>query len=247
MKKLISTLICVGTIVFASAQKGISYGATFGIAGNHSTYVGGSSDANALFNHNDYGKATLGFTARYFFNKHWSVQSGMGISSIGFEYALAKDYSLLKKDDQFTKNNLGISVLQIPLTAIYAFNPNCKNNRLFVGAGFATMSNFNNVNQTSHALPSGGDAASNSLYLDQTITANKFTVITGQVMGGVEKTLKKGSILQFGLIANFGFSNIATSAVSYTVDNKLYTHSFANNGNYCGFMLTYYFKPRGKE
>ncbi len=246
MKKLLSILMIAGAVTSVSAQTGISYGATFGIAGNHSTYAGGSSDANALFYHNDYGRAALGFTARYFFDNHWSVQSGLGISSIGFEYALAKDYSLLKKDDHFTKNNLGIGVLQIPLTVIYAFNPNCKNSRWFVGAGFSTMRNFTNVNQTQHALPTG-DAASSSLYLDQTITANKFTVLTGQLMGGREKIFKHGSILQLALIANFGFSNIATSTVTYTVDNKLYSHSFTNRGNYCGFMLTYYFKPIGKE
>jgi hypothetical protein len=247
MKKSLSALLFVGAVIGASAQTGISYGASFSLAGNQSTLTGGSSDANALFNHNDYGKATLGFTARYFLNSHWSVQSGMGLSSIGFEYDLAKDYSLLKKDDHFTKNSLGIGVLQIPLTAIYAFNPNCKNSRWFVGAGFSTMSNFANVNKTQHALPTGSDGTSNSLYLDQTITANKFTILTGQLMGGREKTLKQGGIIQLGLIANFGFSKIATSTVTYTVDNKLYTHSFTNYGNYCGFVLTYYFKPKGKN
>jgi Outer membrane protein beta-barrel domain len=247
MKKVLSVLLYACILNNLSAQTGISYGATLGIAGNQSTYSGGSSDANALFSNNDYGKATLAFTARYFFDKHWSVQSGLGISSIGFNYALAKNYSLMKKDDHFTQNNMSISVMQIPLTAIYAFNPNCKNGRWIVGAGFSTMSNFANVNQTSHALPPGADAAGNSLYLDQTISANKFTVLTGQLMAGREKTFKKGGILQFALIANFGFSTIANSTVSYTVDNKLYTHTFSNQGDYCGFTMSYYFKPLGKE
>lgn len=244
MKKALSVLLLSAATIGASAQTGISYGATLGLSGNQGTYVGGSSDASALFYNNDFGKATLAFTTRYFFDEHWSVQSGLGLSSIGFEYALAKDYSLLKKDDHFTKNNMSISVVQVPVTAIYAFKANCKNNRWFVGLGASTMNNFEDVNETVHSEPKG-DASSNSLYLDQTVTADQFIVVTGQAMAGIEKTFEHGGILQFGLIANFGFSDIATSTVSYTVDNKPYTHTFTNQGDYCGFMLSYYFKPLG--
>lgn len=244
MKKILSTLLFAGSIMSVSAQTGISYGATFGIGENNAAYAGGMTDAHALFYQNDHDKGSFGFVARYFLDNHWSIQSGLGVSSLGFDFALAKNYSLLKKDDHFTQNGLSITVLQVPFTAIYAFNPNCKNNRWFVGAGFATMSNTSNVNQTSHVLPEG-DASSNVSYLDQTMTSDKFTVLTGQLMGGIEKTFKRGSILQFGLTANFGFSNIATSQVSYTIDNKLYEHTFNNQGDYWGFMLTYYFKPLG--
>jgi Outer membrane protein beta-barrel domain len=247
MKQSFAVLLFVGILTNASAQTGLSYGASFGIAGNHSQYSGGSSDASALFHHNDFGKATLGFVARYFFDEHWSVQSGLGASEIGFEYAMAKDYSLLKKDDHFTKNNLGVSVLQVPVTAIYAFDPNCKNNRWFVGLGVSTMNNFTDVNKTEHTASQDKDASGNSLYIDQTVTANKFTVVNGQVMGGIEKTFEHGGILQFGLIANIGFSNVATSTVTYVVENKQYTHTFSNKGDYFGFMLNYYFKPIGKK
>lgn len=246
MKKLLSTLLVAGSMMSVSAQTGISYGVTFGIGENNATYAGGMTDAHALFYQNDHDKGSFGFVARYFLDNHWSIQSGLGVSSLGFDFALAKDYSLLKKDDHFTQNGLNITVLQVPFTAIYAFNPNCKNNRWFVGAGFATMSNTSNVNETSHVLPEG-DASSNVSYLDQTMTSDKFTVLTGQLMGGIEKTFRRGSILQFGLTANFGFSNIATSQVSYTIDNKLYEHTFNNQGDYWGFMLTYYFKPFGGE
>lgn len=246
MKKLLSILTVVGIVTSAQAQTGISYGATFGIGENDATYVGGMTDASALFHQNPHGKGSFGFVARYFLNNHWSIQSGLGVSSLGFDYALAQDYSLLNKDDHFTQNGLSITVLQVPLTAIYAFNPNCRNSRWFVGAGFATMSNPSNVNTTSHVLPEG-DASSNVSYLDQTMTADNFTVLTGQVMGGIEKTFRRGSILQFGLTANFGFSNIATSRVSYTIDNKLYEHTFNNQGDYWGFILTYYFRPLGSN
>ena len=247
MKKIVAFLLLSIFLVEAIAQTGFRYGVTLGLSGNQSNYSGGSSDANALFQHNDFGKANLGFTARYFFDDHWSVQSGLGVSEIGFEFALAKDYSLLKKDDHFTKNNMGITVMQVPITAIYAFKPNCKNTRWFVGAGISSMTNFNNFNQSSHATPKGEDIVNNSNYLDQTVNAEKFTVINGQLMGGIEKTFKKGNMLQLALITNFGFSNIATSNVTYMVENKKYTHSFSNKGDYSGFMLTYYFKPIGEK
>ncbi len=247
MKKILISLVFAGSLMGASAQKGFKYGVTFGLGGNNSNYSGGSADANALFHHNDFGKANLGFTARYFFDEHWSVQSGLGISDIGFEFALAKDYSLMKKDDHFTKNNMGITVMQVPITAIYAFKPNCKNTRWFVGVGISSMTNFNNFNQSSHATPKGEDIVNNSNYLDQTVNAEKFTVINGQLMGGIEKILKKGSILQLALITNLGFSNIATSTVTYMVDNKKYTHSFTNKGDYSGLILTYYFKSIGEK
>lgn len=244
MKKILSILTIATTVITAQAQTGISYGATFGIGENNATYVGGMTDASALFHQDDHDKGSFGFVARYFLNNHWSIQSGLGFSSLGFDYALAKDYSLLNKDEHFTQNGLSITVLQVPFTAIYAFNPNCRNNRWFVGAGFATMTNTSDANQTSHVLPEG-DASGNVSYLDQTMTSSNFTVLTGQLMGGVEKIFRRGSILQFGLTANFGFSNIATSQVSYTIDNKLYEHTFNNQGDYWGFILTYYFKPLG--
>jgi hypothetical protein len=247
MKKILATLVFTGSVMGASAQKGFKYGVTFGLGGNNSNYSGGTADANALFYHNDFGKANLGFTARYFFDDHWSVQSGLGISEIGFEFALAKDYSLLKKDDHFTKNNMGITVMQVPITAIYAFKPNCKNIRWFVGAGISSMTNFSNVNQTTHVTPKAGDIANNTDYLDQTINAEKFTVINGQLMGGIEKIFKKGSILQLALITNLGFSNIATSSVTYQVDNIKYSHTFSNKGDYSGLTLTYYFKSIGEK
>ena len=248
MKKLFFYFVLLAfstsTIV---AQSNWSFGVSLTGIGNRSDYVAGMSDANALFNHDKYGNVSLGFVSRYFINNHWSVQSGLKFGQIGFEYSLAKDYSFFKKDDHFTKNNLGIPVVQIPLTVIYAFNPNCKNYRWFIGAGVSIMNNFNVINKTVNAIPKGADNATNQVYLNQTVTAHTFTTINGQLMGGIEKLLKKGGIIQFGVIANRGFSDIATSTVSYSVDSKTYYHTFKNKGNYAGVVISYYFKPHKKK
>lgn len=245
MKKIIFLLLFLPFVNSASAQTGLTYGVSFNISGNSSNYVGGSSDANALFHTDHYGKGMFSFVSRYFFNEHWSVQSGLGFSSIGFDYALAKDYSLLKKDDHYTTNGLSVSVIEVPLIAIYSFKPNCKNSRWFVGAGASTMNNFTDVEETLHTESNESNVSSTTMTMDQTMTASSFIVITGQLTGGIEKTFKKGGILQFGLLANFGFSNIATSTVNYTIENKDYTHTFNNQGDYFGFKITYFIKPLG--
>ena len=243
MKKGLVFILAICFSTLSIAQTGLSYGISLGVSGNGADYLSGDSDANALFYNNDFGKGNINFTARYFFNEHWSLQSGLGFSSIGFNFALAKDYSLLKKEDHFTQNNLSISILQVPVTAIYAFTPTCKNSRWFICAGFATMSNYENTNKESTTSSEEVDATNNPYSLEQTVTSEQFTVLTGQFIGGIEKVFNKGGILQLAAVANWGFSNIAYSTVSYTINNKDYSHTFSNKGNYFGFAVTYYFKP----
>src|ERR1019366_9510786 len=92
----------------AMAQGNWCLGINSSFTANNSTYIGGMSDAHALFTHNDFGTGSLGIVGRYFIDDHWSIQSGINFSSIGFDYSLAKNYSLQKNGDHFTANNVSI-------------------------------------------------------------------------------------------------------------------------------------------
>lgn len=248
MKKLVLAFLVIAAITNATAQNNWSIGVFTSPAGNHSDFTSGMSNANGRFSNNLYMSGTLGILGRYYFGNHWSVQSGMNLSQIGFDYSISNDYSLLKKrDEAATKNNVGIGVIQIPLTAIYALKPNCSNFRLWFGAGISIMNSFEKVNQTKSELAKGDEGTINNVYVNQTVTSNKFIVPTAQFMWGIEKLLKRGNILQGGFIANIGFTNLAQSNVEYSVDNKTYNHTFTNKGTYAGMMLNYYFKPFSKK
>ncbi len=248
MKKIIVAVLVVAAITNATAQGNWSIGLLTSGSGNHSQFSGGMSDANGRFNSNPFGSGTLGIMGRYYLNKHWSLQSGMNLSQIGFEYTVSNDYSLLKKHDSHsTKNNIGIGIIQVPFTAIFVTKANCSNFRFFVGSGISLMSSFNKVNETKNVVAKGDEGTINNVYVNQSATSNQFIVPTVQFMYGIEKLLKKGGIIQAGFVANLGFTTIASSDVTYSIDNKVYNHSFTNKGDYAGMMLNYYLKPFKKR
>lgn len=248
MKKLILMVLVIAAITNAKAQKNWSVGVFTSGSGNHAQFSAGSSEANGRFSSNPYGTGTFGLMGRYFLNNHWSLQSGMNLSQVGFEYAVSNDYSLLKKHNEHaTKNNVGIGVLQVPLTAIFVTKTNCSNFRFFVGSGVTLTTSLNNVNETKNIVAKGDEGAINNVYVNQTVSSSQFVIPTVQFMWGIEKLMKKGGIIQGGFVANMGFTNIATSDVTYSIENKVYNHTFTNKGDYMGMMLNYYFKPFKKR
>ena len=250
MKK-IAFFIAIAAIAFQSfSQTANSWrlGVHFSCIGNPSEFSGGSSDANALFNQHDYASGSLGVTWRYFYNEHWSLQSGLTFGSLGFEYAMAKDYSLMHKESQFVVNRAGFGTAQIPLTVLYDFKPNCNNVHFFVGAGISLLSRTNTAEQTVNAEPNSETKVSSSvLYLDQTVNSGKSTTLTGQFMFGAEKNLKHGGMLQLGFVINKGTNDITSTTVNYNVNNTAYSQTFTNRSNYCGLTFGYYFKEHQKK
>ena len=242
MKKLLFISLVVLTISSSIAQNNWCIAVTSGIISNPTKLIGGSPDANSKFVKNRKGGIPLGIIERYFFNNHWSAQSGINLSAIGFDYGLAKDYSLVK-NDHYTKNNVNISAFQIPFTGIYAFNPNCRNVRFYVGGGISLMKYVGAHTRTNDITIPTLEKTLTPDYINQTVTVNNAFTASGQFIWGIEKLMKKGGIAQLGFVGNRGFRTIATSDVTYSVSNTTYEHKFSNQGNYLGMTFTYYFRP----
>lgn len=248
MKKilLLSAFVITSTIV--SAQCNWRMGVGLSAVGNHSSYSGGMHEANARFHHNELGTGVFALSFRKSINPHFSWQTGLQFSSIGFNYAIAEDYSLLNKEAQYTNNQLSASTIAIPVSLIYHFNPNCRNFRWYVGGGLslvgvgAPKTHSKNVSPTDEAnLNPASD------YLTQTIQIKNDITINGHLVAGVDKIFKSGRILSLGVILNGGVTELMSSTVNYSLNNQTYTHTFSNFGNYAGLQLSYYFKPfKGK-
>src|ERR1035441_2252332 len=174
MKKtiLFIAIAAIASQSFSQTDNSWRLGVHFSAIGNSSNFSGGSSDANALFSHQDYVSPSLGVTWRYFYNSHWSLQSGLALGSLGFQFSMAKDYSLLNNGSQNVVNSAGFGTAQIPLTVLYDFKPNCKNARLFVGAGVAVLTKTNSSLQTVNTQTNNeASVSSNVLYLNQTVNS----------------------------------------------------------------------------
>ncbi len=229
---------------FSQEEKTWRLGLQIGSQANHSKYSGGMSDANARFHHNPYGSGSLNIIGRYDWNKHWMFMTGLGINSIGFEYAISENYSLLNKaqnQGQFTGVKSQFGVVEIPAMFFYKFNLNCKNARWLVGAGLAeTFVGGQTINNSASKSNDGGSSVN---YLSSTSVAHNGTYWFFRWSVGREKIYKSGGILNVSLLCNVGFNRIAESTVNYTIDNQNYNHSFINTGNFAGLRLSYFFKP----
>lgn len=202
--------------------------------------------ASALFSVDKYGSGALGLAFRKTINSHLSFQTGVSLSSLGFAYAIARDYNLTRPHDQHMVNRVDVGTATIPATLIWNFNPNCRNVRWFVGGGLS-MVMHGNATSTERVTPDeAGQPApglNGSDYLSQTVTSGPFSVLNVHLMGGVEKLLKKGGILSLAVYVNRGFAPVALSDVIYSVNGTIYEHSFRNYNSFCGLAVTYYFKP----
>ncbi|MDD5571065.1 MAG: hypothetical protein PHD97_07900 [Bacteroidales bacterium] len=250
MKKIIFiiAIVAIASVSFSQTSNSWRIGIHLTSIDNPSNYSGGSGDANAIFEQRNFNSGALDLTWRYFCNEHWSFQSGLTFGELGFSFSMAKDYSLLNKQSQYAVNNAGLGIAQIPLTAFYDFKPNCKNSRFYIGAGISVLSRTDSSAKTVNAELSDETATSSSaLYLNQTINSGNSISLTGQLMLGIERTLKNGGMIQVGLVFNKGTKDIASTTVNYNINNKAYTHKFKNRGDYWGITLGYYFREHQKK
>jgi hypothetical protein len=247
MKKIIllSCILIVGSHSFGTNNK-IQYGLSLLGGTNYSQLSGGSDMAHAGFYKHNFGTGAFNFQARYFIDEKWSIQSGIGFTSIGFQIGFAKNYSLIK-NDHFIESTATIEVTQIPLMAIYNFKPDCKNKSWLLGAGFNFMFSGKDINTVMYPTQS-----KNETYMmpqltnfSQTVTAGKFSTTNIQLMAGREKKFNKGNRLSLNIIWNIGLAgNIAQSKVNYTLDGTDYEHIFSNQGHYAGLNISYLFSSK---
>lgn len=243
MKKAILLLVMGINGLYLSAQENNvwRWGVQWGAYDNQSKFSGGSPNANARFNQNKFGQGSFDIVARYDADKHWMGTFGLGFNTFGFGYAIAENYSLITMKNRYSALTTEFNAVEIPLMIHYKFNPNCKNVKWVVGAGFAAS--FTEGKTVSKHFLQHNDGATTSDYLSSTSTSNNGGHGMIRFSVGREKLFQRGSILNASLVFNGGLSQVATSTVNYTIDNQNYTHSFSNKGNYIGLRLAYYFRP----
>lgn len=246
MKKLILLAISLFALsTQAQENKTWRLGASLGLNGNHANYSGGMEEANARFIQNSFGTAGLDFIARYDYNSHWMAQFSLGFTSTGYEFALAENYSLLNKSKQYSTIQSDFGKFELPVMVFYKFNPNCKNAKWLIGAGFVyTSLEAKTVEKNFDETKEGN---SNSNYLTSTSTSNGGSYMLFRWSVAREKMYKNGSALNVALIFNLGFSEITNANVNYTIDNQSYEHSFSSNGNFVGFRISYFLRPLGSR
>ena len=248
MKKMYFLLALTVSSSAALAQSNWSMALQWVCIGNDAKYTGGMADANARFNGSCYGGTGLGVAFRYKANDHWSLQTGLNASSLGFDYSIANDYSFLNKQRTYRTNTSSFGIGEIPLTAIYNFNPNCKNFRWIVGAGAKLVTHGEEIDKTVKADLEESPTGSNvSTYLNQRMHVRSFATGTGHLMFGIEKLKKRGNMWNVQFIFNKGFEAVATSTVTYDIDGRSYEHQFTNYGDYFALAFNYYFKPFGSK
>ncbi len=236
-------LLVLSSISFSQETESWRLGVQFGLHGNNTYAIGGQLQAHSRFQNNDAGSLGITFQGRFDYNKHWMVLFGLGINSYGFDYAIAENYSLLNPDKNYSKLTTEFAAVEAPVMLHFKFNPNCKNNKWLIGAGFSQgiLSGQNIKKEFVNEV----EAVNEREFITQTQVNNSlFTCLRLSV--GVEKTYKNGSILNGSLYANIGFKSIAHSTVSYKLDNTNYQHQFSNNGNFVGLKLAYFLKPFNK-
>ncbi len=243
MKKAITFLTVMGCFWGLHAQENNTWrwGLQLGLYGNKSYFTSGQSNAHARFHHNLHGTWALDFIGRYDFDAHWMIQSGLGFNSIGFEHAIAEFYSFSQASSRYTKLNSSFLTAEIPVMVSYKFNPNCKNWKWFVSAGAAAV--FVGSSTQSPQAAAETDGPTNQLYFNTSSSSQQGAYGHLRFAVGREKVFQSGRILSFSMIWNAGLTPMATSTVSYNLDNTVYHHTFANNGNFFGFRMAYFFKP----
>jgi hypothetical protein len=244
MSKKTILLIAVtvnGLLLNAQENNTWRFGVQSGFQGNHAKFVGGMENANARFHQNHFSSNGLSLVARYDINQHWMLTTGMGVSSTGYEFVIAEDYSFTSHAPRFTSVKAKIPTFEIPLMASYKFNPNCKNWRWFVSGGLANV--FVNASNIHDEASQSSDGPSTVNYLSTDVTSKSTNVIQARWAVGREKMFKSGSILSVSLIANYGFGEMSHAVVNYTIDGTSYNHEFSNRGNYVGLRVAYFLKP----
>ena len=243
MKKYLYVLMLSAGFMGISAQTNEQWrlGFQFGFQGNHAQLIGGDKMADARFEQNNAGAAGLNLFARYDYNQHWMLLTGIGLSSYGFEFSLANKYALSLPESRRTVLKGGIGLLEIPFMLHYKFNPNCKQVKWIVGAGF--IQNLQGGNRLSVQELKISEGYTGIGYFNCEVKQSRALFPTIRFSVGREKQLEGGGILNCSLLLNYGFAQNARATVNYEIDGQAYTHQFGNRGNYAGIRIAYYLAP----
>ncbi len=246
MKKY-SVLVILFYVINVHAQyKPWAVGLNFSATGNYSKFSGGMSDAHARFNHNNFATGSLNILFQKQYTQNLFLQTGFGFTEIGFETSISNNYSFYNIENRFTALRTNIAVVEIPLTAIYKFNYDCKHKRWYLGLGTKWIFNGESTDITKpdkKSLSEDVPQINNDANLVQHTYANPISTLTSHFIVGREKIRKNGHLMGWGFVYNQGFKTVAKADVTYTLDGTNYTHTFSNKATYCGLYFQYFFKP----
>ena len=232
-------VVCVFAAISATAQETdrLRLGMQLGTSSNYARMSGGMEHANGRFRQNDFGAANINIIARYDVNSHWMLESGLGINTFGFSYSISEDYSLRNSREKLASLQTDFAALEMPVDIFYKFRLNCRNVRAVLGMGVApTFIGAQHI-EKDFSVTSEGTSGN---YLKSYTVAGDNSVMFLRYHVGIEKLFRNGSVFRASILINIGFSDIARSAVDYTLDNENYSHSFTNSGSAAGFRLAWF-------
>src|SRR5690349_24957471 len=126
MKKLTLTSILFFTIIASAfSQSKWNIGLSSGCVTNITKFDSGNEEANALFSNYPSKSFGLGVNVRYKISEKFAFQTGMFFSQMGFSYAMAKDYSLLKPFEQHDYLTSQTCMTSIPALVLFNTKTNC--------------------------------------------------------------------------------------------------------------------------
>lgn len=249
MKKIILFILSVVISVSLQSQPlHWSMGLEAGCVTNVAKFAGGDKEANALFTSELYHSGHLAFNVRYRINKWLSLQNGYRFTQLGFSYALARNYSLLKPENRLAKLNTSTCISQVPVMAIINTPADCHKLRWIFGAGVAaTAIDSKWESDSKDEIKTAEGVNTSNTYMTE--HSQLLHGVSGSItwLIGIEKILKKGNMIDFKFQANPGLDDIAESTVTYIVNDQSYTHRFTNKGSYVSFSFAYYFQPIGSR
>ncbi len=246
MKKLFTFILLLLATGSINAQSRWNVGIQTGCVTNLSRFESGNEEANALFSNNPYKSALLGVNFRYKISEKFAFQSGFHFTEFGFDYGMAKNYSLLKPEKRNSDINTSTCISSIPAMVIMSTPVNCNNVRFIFGAGVSIRGIDTKWKSESEAeiTPSEGANAKTTYMTAESKTVNAISP-AGTWLIGIEKMLAKGNSFVFSFQGTQGFSTIAESTVHYTASNQDYTHTFINRGSYATMSFAYNFTTFG--
>ncbi|MCA0429332.1 MAG: hypothetical protein LCH32_02390 [Bacteroidetes bacterium] len=242
MKKIVFSFFIISTFYLsAQSEKAWRIGLQWGAQDNHNKWSGGMDDAHARFHENKYPAGAFDLIARYDHNKHWMATFGMGVNTYGFNFGISNNYKFSQIQNRWSGANAKFTELQTPILIHYKFNPNCKNNKWVIGAGFVPTFAKAQTVTSKYTVYADGAIKAPDIELTAKNTSGPNAMLRFVIAR--EHEFKKGGILHAAWIFNAGLNNKAKAYVNYTLDNTNYYHEFTNTGNFVGFRLAYWFKP----
>lgn len=235
-------LVCAATGAAAQNNSEVwRLGAQLGFHSGNPYLKSGDAEASALFGSNGLAGGALDLLVRYEKGRHLMFTSGLGLQSFSYQFSLARNYTLGRSEERYAHVSTEFGMLEIPVMLHYRFNPNCRNVRWVLGAGWTT--GLLGTNTLSATATANGEMGYSGDYLNAQTTIKGGGISMLRLSVAREKELRQNGLVSVGFVLNFGTRELSETTVNYQALGKTYQHVFGQNGTFAGFRLAYYFRP----